>query len=171
MRTVPERSRSVSHVSQVPQWWEHGSESGRDVVALGAAATLSVAVLQHLTIGRIGLFFDLCFVTICLVLAVIVRRESLVTVSLLPPMLMLGVFWLVATASPGTLARPGDPVVQAVVSGMALHANALLGGYGAALVVLSQRRREFLADLCADEPGVQSWNRDGSPEPTRVTSG
>lgn len=161
--------RSVVVVSQAPELWEQGTESGRQVVVLGLAVALSVATAQHLTAQRLGLFFDLSFVTLCVLLAFVVRRESFYTVGLLPPVLMLVVFLLVALADPGALARPQDGTLQAVVSGLATHSTALFSGYAAALAVLFWRRREFLSDLCAESG--QSSNREVSPAPTRVTSG
>lgn len=157
-------------MSQAPELWEHGTESGRQVVTLGVAVMLSVVAVQHLTLGRLGLFFDLCFVTVCLALALRVRRESFYAVGLLPPLLMLGLLVLLALTAPGTVARPGDGVVQAVVAGFAHHAAGLAAGYAAALGALFWRRREFLADLYPD-PAGQSSKREVSPAPTRMTSG
>lgn len=172
---------SLTDVSQAPELWEQGTESGRQVVVLGLAVALTVAAVQQLTAGRVGLFFDLSFVTLCVLLAFVVRRESFYTVGLLPPVLMLAVFVLVALADPAALARPQDSVVQAVVSGLATHATALAAGYAATLGVLFWRRREFLADVFGQpepdpgsDPGPgpgQPSNREVSPAPTRVTSG
>ena len=43
-----------------------------------------------------GLFFDLCFVAICLAAALMVRPRDFFTVGVLPPLLMFGTMVLVA---------------------------------------------------------------------------
>jgi len=128
------------------------------VVALGLAVTLSVVALDHLMVGRLSLFFDLCFITLCLGLAVRVAGEALFVMSLLPPFLMLGVFALLGAVAPEMIAEPDDGLVQSLVSGLAHHSTALLVGYGLALVTLAARRRH-------------SSKREGSPAPTLSTSG
>lgn len=119
-----------------------GREPGRHVVALGAAVALTIVVLDLSLAGRLSFFFDLCFVSLCLALAVLVRRGDFFTVGVLPPLLMVAVFTLLAWVDPGALADPGDSVVQSVVSGLALHSGALVAGYALCLGTLAWRRRE-----------------------------
>ncbi len=107
------------------------------MVALGLAVTLSVVALDHLMVGRLSLFFDLCFITLCLGLAVRVAGEALFVMSLLPPFLMLAVFTLLGAVAPEMIAEPDDGMVQSLVSGLAHHSTALLVGYGLALVTLA----------------------------------
>ena len=121
--------------------WEEGREPGRQVVALGVAATLSVVVLDVLLVGRVSLFFDLCFVTLCVALALAVRPTDFFVVGVLPPLIMLGVFGLLAATEPHTIAEPDDGLVQAVVSGLSHHSGALVAGYVLCLATLAVRQR------------------------------
>jgi hypothetical protein len=105
-------------VSSARTVWEEGHEPGRRVVALGLALALTVTVL------------DLA-----------VRPEDFFTVGVLPPLIMLTVFAILAVTRPGTIAHPRDGVVQAVVSGLSTHAVALGVGYGLCLACLAVRQR------------------------------
>jgi len=116
-------------------------ETGRQVVGLGLAVVLTVVALDHLMVGHLSLFFDLCFVTLCLGLAFRVDDAGLYVVALLPPLLMLAAFALVGAVAPGLVADPRDGVVQAVVSGLAHHSEALAVGYAVCLATLEHRRR------------------------------
>ena len=124
-----------------PTIWETGREPGRAVVALGAAVALSVAVLDVWLVGGVGLFFDLWFGALCIALALRVRPADFFTVGVLPPLLMVGTFVLLAVRDPALLGRHGDGIVQAVTSGLAHHSIALVVGYAASLAVLLTRQR------------------------------
>jgi hypothetical protein len=128
-------------VSQRRTLWEEGREPGRQVVVLGFAVALTLVLVNLLVAGRLGLFFDLCFVTLCLGLALAVRPGDFLTVGLLPPLLMIAVFALVALTDPTAIAAAGDSLVQAVVSGLAAHSEALLAGYALCLGTLAHRQR------------------------------
>lgn len=121
--------------------WADGIEPGRRVVLLGAAVTLTVVSIDLLLGGELSLFFDLCFVATCLGLALAVRPGDFFTVGVLPPLLMLATFALLGLVSPAAVADSGDGIVQAVVSGLALHSAALVAGYAACLATLALRRR------------------------------
>ena len=121
--------------------WDAGRESGRQVIALGAAVALTITVLDLWLVGHVSLFFDLWFVVLCLGLALVVRRRDFFTVGVLPPMIMLGTFLLLAISRPGVIGRPHDGVVQAVVTGLAHHSVALLVGYAVCLGTLLARQR------------------------------
>lgn len=146
--------------------WVEASESGPQVVALGLAVTLSLVVMDWTLVGRLSLFFDLSFVTLCLMLAIRVQPDGFFTVALLPPLLMVSVFVLVGAVAPELIAQPTDGVVQAVVSGLTHHSAALFCGYAVCLGTLEYRRRRLAA-----EDSAQPSNRLGSPAPTRITSG
>lgn len=120
--------------------WGRGRESGRQVVFLGLALALTAVVIDAALVGRVSLFFDLCFVALCLGLALAVRPTDFFTVGLLPPLIMLGVFTMLALSNPGSIARPDDGVVQAVVSGVSQHSAALVSGYLLCLVTLALRQ-------------------------------
>ncbi|MBB6626957.1 hypothetical protein H5V45_06445 [Nocardioides sp. KIGAM211] len=121
--------------------WEEGHEPGRQVVALGLAVALTAVVLDLLMVGRISLFFDLCFVALCVVIALAVRPRDFFTVGVLPPMIMVAVFTLLGFTRPAMIADRGDGVVQAVVSGLSHHSVALVVGYALCLTCLAVRQR------------------------------
>ncbi len=121
--------------------WEEGRESGRHVVALGSATSLTVTFVDLLIDDKIGLFFDLTFVAIALTLALIVRPSDFFVVGVLPPLIMLGIFVLLAATQPASIADPDDGFVQAVFSGLGHHAISLFIGYAGCLGSLAMRRR------------------------------
>jgi hypothetical protein len=128
-------------VSEARTLWEQGREPGRQVVALGAALALTAVVIDVALVGRVSIFFDLCFVTMCVGLALAVRPPDFFTVGVLPPLIMVGVFTLLGLTRPAVIADPGDGVVQAVVSGLSHHSGALVAGYLLCLGCLAMRRR------------------------------
>ena len=134
-----------------PRAWPIGQESGRQVVALGLALTLTAMSVDLLLSGSLTLFFDLCFVAACLAIAWRVRPTDFFTVGVLPPLLMLAVFTLSGFVAPGLIAHPSDGVIQAVVSGLSVHAGALIAGYVLVLASLAYRvrttRRLHVRDL------------------------
>ena len=121
--------------------WDEGRENGRAVVALGAAVALSAIAVNLAIVGRVSMFFDLWFVLLCLGLALLVRPRDFFTVGVLPPLIMLGAFVLLAAGRPEAIASPNDGLVQAVVSGLAHHSGALIAGYALCLLTLLARQR------------------------------
>lgn len=121
--------------------WEEGREPGRQVVALGLAVSLTAVVVDRLVVGRISLIFDLCFIVLCVGLALAVRPTDFFTVGVLPPMLMVAVFTLLGLTRPAMIAHPDDGVIQAVVSGLSRHSGALVLGYALCLACLAVRQR------------------------------
>jgi Domain of unknown function (DUF6542) len=128
-------------VSRARTLWEEGHEPRRRVVALGVALALTVVALDVGFGGRVGLFFDLAFVGVCLAAALLVRPEDFFTVGVLPPLIMLIVFVLLAASQPVAIAQRDDGLVQAVVTGLSHHAVALGVGYAACLACLAVRDR------------------------------
>lgn len=121
--------------------WDEGHEAGGRVVALGAALTLTVAVLDSLLAGHVELLFDVCFVMICVGVALLVHPRDFFAVGVLPPLLMLGVFALFAIGSrDGLDAAHGDGFLQTLVSALGRHIIALFLGYALALICLVIRR-------------------------------
>jgi hypothetical protein len=151
--------------------WHPGSEPGRQVVALGFALALTAALLDVSLTGSVTWVFDLCFVLLCAALAVLVSPRDLFTVGVLPPLIMLTVFVLVGLADAGALARRGDGVAQAVVSGLAHHSLALCLGYALCLALLAQRRHVQAARSGRPPVPGHATKRDQSPAPSRTTSG
>jgi hypothetical protein len=108
---------------------------------VGAASlALVTVVLVSLLFGRLGLFFDLAFVAVCIAAALAVRPQDFFTVGVLPPLLLAGTVTVLAVVDPAAVARADDAVAQAVVSGLAHHAIALVIGYALTLGVLALRQ-------------------------------
>jgi hypothetical protein len=128
----------VSHTRAI---WDVGREPGRAVVTLGVAVALSAIVVNVAMVGRVSMFFDLWFVLLSLGLALLVRQRDFFTVGVLPPLIMVGAFAVLALDRPAAIANPDDGLVQAVVSGLAHHSVALVCGYALCLVTLFARQR------------------------------
>ncbi len=109
------------------------------MVALGLALTLTVVALEVGIDGRVGIFFDLAFVAVCLIVALLVRPDDFFTVGVLPPLIMLVVFVVVGISHRVAIASDSDGLVQAVITGLSHHAVALGVGYAACLLCLAVR--------------------------------
>ena len=128
--------------ASVPTYaWSDGATRGSEVAALACAVALTVAAVEVTFVGHLRLFFDLCFVLICLGAALMVRPRDFFTVGVLPPLLMFGTMLVVALNGPKVIATPHDGVVQAVVTGLAHHSMGLFAGYAVCLVTLLARQR------------------------------
>jgi hypothetical protein len=125
-----------------PQW--EGDTRGSEVAVLATAVVLTVAAAEVLMVGHLRLFFDLCFVVVCLGAALMVRPRDFFTVGVLPPLLMFGTMVLVALNGPQVIAAAHDGLVQAVITGLAHHSLALFAGYAVCLVTLLARQRGSL---------------------------
>jgi hypothetical protein len=120
--------------------WEEGRHPGALVVS-GVAAALAVAVLLQLAVAdHLGWFFDLALVAACVGAALLVRPRDFFAVGVLPPLALGGTVVVVALVDRGAVARPGDGLLQAVVSGLAHHAVALAVAYALTLGVLGLRQ-------------------------------
>jgi hypothetical protein len=132
---------SVRSRRQVPADFWNGDTSGSEVVALCSALVLTAATVEITMVGHLRLFFDLCFVLICLAAAVMVRSRDFFSVGVLPPLLMFGTMVIVALNGPTVIATPHDGFIQAVVTGLAHHSLGLFSGYAVCLGVLLARQR------------------------------
>jgi hypothetical protein len=103
------------------------------IVAAGGCALVDLALTRGIT-----LFFDLCFVTICLVAAMSVRRRDLFTTGVMPPLIFAAVVGVVAALSPGTFVAFGG-ASKAFMTGLAQHAPGLVAGYAVALLTVGSR--------------------------------
>ena len=110
------------------------------MVSLAVALLLTAGVLDLILTERLGLLFDLAFVTVCVGAALGVRPRDFFAVGVLPPLAMFAIVLLLAISDPGRVARADDGVVQATVSGLSGHAIALVLGYAACLGLLALRR-------------------------------
>jgi hypothetical protein len=123
--------------------WEEGRQPGGQVVALGLALVLTAVSADVLLGGDVGWPFDIGFVIVCAVVALLVRPGDFFTVGVLPPLLMLAAVALVAATRPLALdgVARGDSAGQAVVAGLATHGLALACGYALCLALLGVRER------------------------------
>ncbi len=120
--------------------WEEGRQPGPIVVG-GVASVLLVAILLTEIFGsRLGLFFDVAFVLACLGAALLVRPRDFFTVGVLPPLALIGTVTLLAVVDRAVIAGADDHLVQATVSGLAHHAQALAVAYALVLTVLALRQ-------------------------------
>lgn len=149
-----------------PTLWEEGRWSGTRVTRLCVVLCLLLTAAGVLIQGRLGLFFDIGFVLICLGAALAIHPEDFFRVGVLPPLLLLGISVVTSALDRGAVAAPSDSYLQAVISGLAHHAGALAIGYGLALAVLAVRHRV----LGRHRRGPHS-KREGSPAPYRAISG
>jgi hypothetical protein len=147
-----------------PTLWEQGEEPAHEVAALAVALLLTAATVDLALADRLGLLFDLTFVTVCARAALMVRPAGFFTVGVLPPLAMLTCVALLAVAEPAAVAHEQDGVVQATVSGLSGHAIALVIGYLLCLGVLAIRNQT------GGNSQAQA-NRSGSPAPRRTISG
>ncbi len=131
----------MSPVSHARTVWEEGREPGHQVVALGTAVSLTVVLADLILTDGVSALFDVAFVLLCILLALVVRPDDFFTAGVLPPLLMVGVFTFLAVLRPSTVGEPGDAAVQAVISGLSHHSEALVTGYVLCLAVLLIRAR------------------------------
>lgn len=129
--------------------WEEGREPGHQVVALGTAVSLTVVLADLVLTDGVSVLYDVAFVLLCILLALVVRPDDFFTAGVLPPLLMVGVFTFLAIVRPSTVGEKGDGAVQAVVSGLSHHSEALVAGYVLCLAVLLVRTRV----LTRSDPG------------------
>lgn len=121
--------------------WEEGHEPGRELVALGAAVTLTVVALDLAIGDNLSWFFDLSFVILCVALALLVRPDDFFTVGVLPPLMMLGIVTLLAIVMPAAITDATSSTIGTVIAGLAHHAGALVVGYLLCLAILANRQR------------------------------
>lgn len=143
--------------------WEEGTWSGTRVTRLSVLLTIVLVGLSALIHGELGPVFDVAFVALCLFAALAVRQQDFFRIGVLPPFLLLGTCVVLAILWRDGIARAGDNLVQAVISGLAHRSAALFTGYALALVVLAIRQRVL--------ERRQASNRAASPAPYRTTSG
>ena len=120
--------------------WEEGQHPGPLVIRAAVLALLAVTLVSLLFGNRIGVLFDVAFVAICLGAALWVRPKDFFSIGVLPPLLLGFTVLVLAVVDRAAIAKAGDPVVQAVVSGLAHHSLALVIGYALTLLVLALRQ-------------------------------
>ncbi len=111
---------------------------GRGVVLTTGVATGCVAALDFALTGGLTIFFDLCFVVICLVAAMAVRRHDLFSTAVLPPLVYAATIGAVAVLAPTTFVEASG-LSKTFMTGLTGHAGALVAGYAVALVTVGGR--------------------------------
>jgi hypothetical protein len=131
---------STARTARRKTLWEEGRHPGRLVVHAAAGVAL-VVVLGHLLLtDELTLAYDAAFVLACVAAALAVRPRDFFVVGVMPPLLMAGTMLLLAVVARGAVADPRDGIIQALVSGLAHHAGALVLGYALTLGVLALRQ-------------------------------
>ncbi len=136
--------------------------AGSRVVRLAVLSGLVVIALDLALLGRLSLLFDIGFVVICVGAALAVHPRDFFRVGVLPPLLLLSFITALAVIHRSWIADAGDGLVQAVVSGLAHRASALLTAYLLALAVLATRQRIQT---------LRYSKRSVPPAPTLATTG
>lgn len=120
--------------------WEQGRHPGRLVLRATTLLLLAAVGLNHLATGTLGVPFDVAFVASCVLIALWVRPTDFFMVGVYPPLLLGAVVVALGVADPAAVARADDPAGQAIVSGLAHHAQALVAGYALTLGILALRQ-------------------------------
>ncbi len=111
---------------------------GRGVVLVTALVTAAVVGLDFALTGELSIFFDLCFVVICLVAAMAVRRHDIFATGVLPPLVYAAAVGTVALVAPTAILDSGG-LSKTFMTGLAGHAATLVAGYGVVLVTVGGR--------------------------------
>lgn len=120
--------------------WEEGRHPGRLVANAAGLLVLLVVLVDVLVSRDLTLAFDIAFVLVCVAAALAVHPRDFFVIGVFPPLLMAGTVAALAVAFRGAVADPGDGFLQAVVSGLAHHAGALVAGYALTLCLLALRQ-------------------------------
>ena len=110
------------------------------MIRAAVLAVLAVTLVDLLFGNRLGVLFDIAFVLVCVGSALWVHPRDFFSVGVMPPLLLGSTVLVLAVVDRAAVAKAGDPLVQAVVSGLAHHAIALVIGYGLTLLVLALRQ-------------------------------
>lgn len=113
---------------------------GRGIIVTSLLGSGACVGLDFALTGGLTMFFDLCFVVICLIGAMGVRRRDLFTTGVLAPLAFGGTIAVIAIVSPTTFSAGGD-FGTVFPTGLTAHAGALVAGYAVALVTVAGRVR------------------------------
>jgi hypothetical protein len=109
------------------------------VVGTAVLTTAAVVAFDVALTGRLSMFFDLCFILVGLCAALVVRREGLFAVGVLPPLLLGAVVAVLAIALPATLTDSQLAFVSTWLTGLAHHGGALGSAHAVVLAILGLR--------------------------------
>jgi hypothetical protein len=116
-----------------------GHHGPAPVVGVAVTGTALVAAFDLALTGRLSQFFDLCFVLAGLAPALVVRRQGLFAVGVLPPLLLGGVVAVVAALAPQALTTSHLAFVSTWLTGLAHHGAALVATHLLVLAVIGLR--------------------------------
>ena len=134
-------TRSAEPVPAPPRTlWEAGRHPGRLVVRAVVLLLALVVALDLVLDNRLGLPFDIALVVLSVVAAFWVRASDFFTVGVMPPLLLAATVLTLVVVDQPAVAQADDGALQAIVSGLAHHAVALLVGYAATLAILGLRQ-------------------------------
>jgi hypothetical protein len=136
----PLDSRPSAGRAPRPTLWEQGRHPGRLVLRATTLLLLTVAGLNVLVTGALGLPFDLVFIAACALVALWVRPRDFFMIGVYPPIVLGALVITLAVAEPATVARADDPAGQAIVSGLAHQAWPLVTGYALTLAIIALRQ-------------------------------
>ncbi len=111
----------------------------RGTVIVSLVGALLAAVLDIELTGAVGLVFGMCFVIVCVVAALAIDDRDFFTAAVLPPLVFAATMLVVAAGSRDAVSSDATTFSQGVLGGLAYHAGWLVGGYGAALLVVVSR--------------------------------
>ena len=110
------------------------------MVASATFLLLFVVLMDLLAFRDLTVMSDVVFVLVCAAAALAVRPREFFVVGVLPPLLMAATVGFLALMARDAVADPADGFGQALVSGLAHHAGALIVGYGLTLALLALRQ-------------------------------
>jgi hypothetical protein len=115
------------------------------VLVLGVLGTLAIATVDLLLGGRLSMFFDLAFITLCLGLGLLPRPDASYGVAFVPPVVLVLAFALIAAVDPALVTDEAHGLGHAVLGGLSEHAGSLAVGYALCLAALGLRLRGGLS--------------------------
>lgn len=115
--------------------------SARRILQVGVLCCLGVGLLDWALTGRLSQFFDLCFITLCLALGRLARREASYAAAFVPPAVLVTALTVLALLDRDLVGEAGAGLGSAVLAGLAAHAAALGVGYALCLAALGIRLR------------------------------
>jgi hypothetical protein len=125
--------------SSSPALPQHGAQQ---VVAGAIVMTAAVVAFDVALTARLSMFFDLCFVLVGLWAALVVRRQGLYAVGVLPPLLLGAVVAFLAVTMPSTLTASHLAFVSTWLTGLAHHGIALGATHVVVLAIVGLRAGE-----------------------------
>jgi hypothetical protein len=120
--------------------WEEGTHPGPLVIRAAVLGLLAITLISLVFGNRIGFVFDVVFVLICVGSALWVHPRDFFSIGVLPPLLLAFAITVLAIVDRAAVAKADDPLVQALVSGLAHHSLALVIGYTLTLLILALRQ-------------------------------